>query len=56
MQADTVDLAAIFGRRSITSVPLYQRPYVWTRELQWEPLWEDVRDVADRQLDHTLVE
>ncbi len=51
MKADTVDLAAIFGKPVHYVVPLYQRPYVWTRELQWEPLWEDVRDVADRQLD-----
>ena len=53
MKADTVDLAAIFGKAVHYVVPLYQRPYVWTRELQWEPLWEDVRQVADRQLDDT---
>jgi len=23
-------------------VPLFQRPYVWSREVQWEPLWNDV--------------
>ena len=23
-------------------VPLFQRQYVWTREQQWEPLWEDI--------------
>jgi hypothetical protein len=23
-------------------VPIYQRPYVWTRENQWEPLWNDI--------------
>jgi hypothetical protein len=34
-------------------VPLFQRPYVWTLELQWEPLWLDIRTVADRQLDDT---
>lgn len=27
-------------------VPLYQRSYVWTREGQWEPLWEDIEDKA----------
>lgn len=53
MRADTYDLAAIFGRPVDYLVPLYQRPYVWTREKQWEPLWEDVRDVADRQLDES---
>jgi len=23
-------------------VPLFQRPYVWNEEIQWEPLWNDV--------------
>lgn len=27
-------------------VPLYQRPYVWARESQWEPLWEDIEPIA----------
>jgi Protein of unknown function DUF262/Protein of unknown function (DUF1524)/Restriction Enzyme Adenine Methylase Associated len=31
-------------------VPLFQRPYVWNEENQWEPLWEDVTRVADRVL------
>jgi Protein of unknown function DUF262 len=31
-------------------VPLFQRPYVWSRENQWEPLWNDVVRVADRLL------
>lgn len=53
MKADTLDLAAIFGRPVNYLVPLYQRSYVWTKDLQWEPLWQDVRDVADRQLDHS---
>ena len=51
MKADTVDLAAIFGQPVHYVVPLYQRPYVWTRDKQWQHLWEDVRGVADRQLD-----
>lgn len=29
-------------------VPLFQRPYVWSQERQWQPLWEDVRRVAER--------
>jgi len=31
-------------------VPLFQRPYVWNEENQWEPLWEDVVRVAERRL------
>ncbi|ROP33044.1 uncharacterized protein with ParB-like and HNH nuclease domain [Couchioplanes caeruleus] len=32
-------------------VPLFQRPYVWNEENQWEPLWTDVIRVAQRLLD-----
>ncbi|MGH9228619.1 MAG: GmrSD restriction endonuclease domain-containing protein [Acidimicrobiales bacterium] len=31
-------------------VPLFQRPYVWNEENQWEPLWNDLTRVADRVL------
>jgi len=31
-------------------VPLFQRPYVWNEENQWEPLWDDVTRLADRLL------
>ncbi len=32
-------------------VPLFQRPYVWNEELQWEPLWRDLERVTQRTLD-----
>ncbi len=32
-------------------VPLFQRPYVWSQEGQWEPLWEDVQRQAERLLE-----
>lgn len=28
-------------------VPLFQRPYVWRQEEQWEPLWKDICRVVD---------
>jgi len=31
-------------------VPLFQRPYVWNEENQWEPLWNDIVRVAERVL------
>ncbi len=34
-------------------VPLFQRPYVWNEENQWEPLWNDVVRVADRDPEAT---
>jgi hypothetical protein len=31
-------------------VPLFQRPYVWNQESQWEPLWNDLIRVTERFL------
>lgn len=33
-------------------VPLFQRPYVWSRDKQWEPLWSDLTRMADRVLEN----
>lgn len=32
-------------------IPPFQRPYVWNQEDQWEPLWQDIRNTAERYLD-----
>jgi hypothetical protein len=41
----------IFMQPQRLTVPLFQRPYVWNEESQWEPLWKDVVRVAQRLLD-----
>ena len=51
MQAQTHTPAGIFGHHIRYVVPLFQRPYVWTRDDQWNPLWEDVRTLTERLLD-----
>jgi hypothetical protein len=51
VQAQALTPAEIFGYHVRYVVPLFQRPYVWNRRDQWEPLWEDVRAVAQRLLD-----
>lgn len=40
----------IFMQPQRLIVPLFQRPYVWNEENQWEPLWNDVVRVAHRLL------
>jgi uncharacterized protein with ParB-like and HNH nuclease domain len=40
----------IFNMPQRLLVPLFQRPYVWSEEAQWEPLWEDIIRVASRFL------
>jgi uncharacterized protein with ParB-like and HNH nuclease domain len=42
MNANAVPLLAIFEKKIRLEVPLFQRQYVWNREQQWEPLWEDI--------------
>ena len=36
----------LFGGAKQYEVPEFQRRYVWQQEEQWEPLWEDVTDLA----------
>jgi hypothetical protein len=42
MKANAVPLLNIFEKKLRLEVPLFQRQYVWNREEQWEPLWEDI--------------
>jgi hypothetical protein len=42
MDAHAVSLLPIFEKKMRLEVPLFQRQYVWNREHQWEPLWEDI--------------
>ena len=42
MRADAVPLLALFEKKMRLEVPLFQRQYVWNREVHWEPLWEDI--------------
>jgi Protein of unknown function DUF262/Protein of unknown function (DUF1524) len=42
MKANAVSLFAIFEKKVRLEVPLFQRQYVWGREQQWEPLWDDL--------------
>jgi hypothetical protein len=47
VQAETRTLTQLFQLDVRYVIPLYQRPYVWTEERQWAPLWEDIATVAD---------
>jgi hypothetical protein len=51
LKSDTRTLHEILvgDRRFI--VPIYQRPYVWERERQWEPLWDDIEATVLRLLE-----
>ena len=48
MKAETRTLQQVLHGDRRFVVPVYQRPYVWERERQWEPLWEDIEATALR--------
>lgn len=33
-------------------IPDFQRRYIWTKENQWEPMWEDITDIAEDILEN----
>ena len=41
MEANSRPLLRIFEPTVCYQIPLFQRPYVWKREENWQPLWED---------------
>lgn len=50
MQPSYISVMNVFTQQTRYTVPLFQRPYVWGKDEQWEPLWDDVRAAADRVL------
>ena len=50
MKTDTHKPKDIFTAQQRLLVPLFQRPYVWNQEFQWEPLWRDLKRVMTRYI------
>lgn len=51
MKTDILNPKDLFQKDVRYTIPLFQRPYVWTQDDQWEPLWDDVRNVAENYLE-----
>lgn len=51
MKANATALLGIFEPKMRLEVPLFQRPYVWGQERQWEPLWEDISSKFAAQIE-----
>jgi hypothetical protein len=51
MQAATVEVTALFDRDIRYLIPIFQRNYKWNQDNHWQPLWDDIRDVADHILE-----
>ena len=52
MEVNIVNLQKLFAQPVRYVIPLFQRPYVWNQDDQWEPLWEDVQNTAEDYLEH----
>lgn len=50
MDSKTYTVHQIYQDRRQYRVPFYQRAYVWNRDEQWEPLWEDIQEKAEIRL------
>ena len=48
MRPDKISVYELFDKQRRYGVPLYQRPYVWNKGQQWQPLWEDICDKASQ--------
>lgn len=50
MKADAYPLSTVFGTDRQLFAPLFQRRYVWQKEVQWEPLWSDLMKLVEAAL------
>jgi hypothetical protein len=50
MDANPKTLHGLFGQDQRLVVPVFQRPYVWSEDRNWRPLWEDVAALVHRKL------
>lgn len=51
MRPSKLSLVEMFEKQRRYVVPLFQRPYVWEQDDQWEPLWQDITGRAEAVLD-----
>ena len=51
MKTDILTPKELFRKDVHYTIPPFQRPYVWTQDDQWEPLWENVCNVAEDYLE-----
>ena len=50
MEVKLRNLTRLFVHPARYEIPRFQRPYIWTQDKQWVPLWDDVQHTAERIL------
>ena len=53
MDAHKETLSKILSLPTRLVAPLFQRPYVWNKVDNWEPLWEAFVEVLDRRMNQS---
>ncbi|MCR6706178.1 MAG: DUF262 domain-containing protein [Cellulomonas sp.] len=48
MKAGDEKLGNVFDTKIRHEIPIFQRPYVWDEVKNWAPLWDDLRQTAER--------
>ena len=51
MKATIQNLSRLFKTPVSYRIPVFQRPYAWTKDKQWQPLWTDTQRLAETLLD-----
>lgn len=51
METNILTPKELFQKDIRYTIPPFQRPYVWNQDEQWEPLWNDVRNLAESYLE-----
>jgi len=52
MKTDKITVFDLFEKQRRYLVPIFQRGYVWNKDRQWEPLWEDISEQAELVQQH----
>ena len=50
METTTVLVSSLFGNEVQYIIPLFQRHYVWDKDDQWLPLWEDIEEKINQRV------
>lgn len=50
MDVNKLMLSRLFDSTERLEAPLFQRPYVWNRNRNWDPLWEAIETLAEKRV------
>ena len=57
MEVEKTNISGLFETNVQYKIPLFQRYYVWSKDAQWVPLWDDIvrqysSDAQEKSSDH----